>query len=98
MDENYEVLNTGKCYKRVTRGGEEGRSPLPIFQNLEKSILILGKNALIVVIYGLNFSFKIQFLKVFRIKYRRFFPAGSFFPIVHNCLSKCPNSKKTPLP
>ena len=30
-----------------------------LLQNLENIILILGKNALIVVNYGLNFSFKI---------------------------------------
>ena len=37
------------------------------------------ENALIAVIYGLNFSFKVQFLKVSRIKSRRFFSAGPFF-------------------
>ena len=48
---------------RVTRGGRGEVSPA-LFRNLEKSALILGKNALITVIYGLNFSFKMQLLRV----------------------------------
>ena len=48
---------------RVTRGG--GREVYPaLFQKLEKSALIWGKNALIVVIYGQNFSFKMKSLRV----------------------------------
>ena len=35
---------------------------------MEKSVLILGKNALIWVIHGLNFSFKMEFLRVSRRK------------------------------
>ena len=38
--------------------GGGGRSLLPFFQKLEKSALIFKKHAMIVVIYGLNFSFK----------------------------------------
>ena len=53
--------------RRVTRGGRGGVSPT-LFQKLGKSALILGKNALIVVIYGLNFSIKMQFLRVSRKK------------------------------
>ena len=44
----------------------------------KKNALILGKNALIVVICGLNFSFKIKFLRLSRRKNRRFFSAGPF--------------------
>ena len=55
-------------FRRVTRGGRRGRSPPAFFQKLEKSALILGKTALIVVIYRLNFSFKMQFLRVSRNK------------------------------
>ena len=47
-----------------------------------KSDLVLGKNNLIVVIYGLNFSFKIQILRVFRRKKQRFFHAGQDLFIV----------------
>ena len=55
-------------------------------RQLEKSVLILGKNALITVIYGWNSPFKKQFLRVsWKKKTRRFFSAG-------------PNSMKTPLP
>ena len=53
----------------VTRRGR-GRSPLPLFKNWKKGALILRTNALIVVIYGLEFSFKMQFLRVFRRKNR----------------------------
>ena len=48
-------------------------STLP-FSKIGKSALILVKNTLIVVIYGLNFSFKIQLRKS-----RRFFLVGPFF-------------------
>ena len=40
-----------KVYRRVTRGGRGEVSPT-LFQKLEKSALILGKNALIVSILG----------------------------------------------
>ena len=46
-------INLQACNVRGEGGG------LPhLFQKFEKSALILGENALIVVIYGLNFSFK----------------------------------------
>ena len=49
--------------KRVTRGG--GREVYPaLFKKKKKSALIWGKNALIVVIYGQNFSFKMKSLRV----------------------------------
>ena len=51
------------------------------------------KNALIVVIYGLNFSFKMQFLIVSN----NFSVRRLLFRVVHDSLPKCPNSKKTPL-
>ena len=38
-----------------------------------------GGNAQIKAIYGLNFSFEVQFLKVSSRKHQRFFPAGPFF-------------------
>ena len=47
-------------------------------RKLEKSALIWRKNALIVVIYGYNFSFKMNFLRVSRKKNRRLFPCGAF--------------------
>ena len=50
-----------------------------LFSRFEKSASILAKNALIAVIYGLNFSLKVQFLRVSRRKNRRFFPPGPFF-------------------
>ena len=53
--------------RRVTRGGKGEVSPT-LFQKLKKSVLILGKNALIEDIYGLNFAFKMQFLRVPRNK------------------------------
>ena len=59
-----------------------------LFQKLEKRTLILEKNALIVVIHGLNSSFKVQLLGASRGKDWRF----------SKCLSKCPNPAKAPLP
>ena len=60
----------------VNRGGrgEGGVSPT-LFQKLGKNALILGKNALIALLYGLNFLFKMQFLRVSRKKPGNF-PAG----------------------
>ena len=88
--------------RRATRGGEDGGrgGGIPaLFRKLKKSALIWRKNVLIVVIYGYNFSIKMKFLRVSRGKTRRFFPCGAFLSrVVGECLSKCPNSKKTPLP
>ena len=50
---------------------------------MEKSVLIFGKSALIVVIYVLNLSFKMQFLRVSWRKNLRFFSAGSFFLVLY---------------
>ena len=47
--------------RRVTREGDGGEVSPAIFQNLKKSVLILGKNALTSFIYGFNFSFKMLF-------------------------------------
>ena len=66
--------------KRVTRGGEV---PPALFRKLKKSALIFGENTLIVVIYVLSFSFKMQFLRVSRRKNRRFFPVGPFFLVLY---------------
>ena len=76
-------LSINKCdLGRVTRGGK-GREVSPaLFRKLEKSSPILGKNALIVVIRGLSFSFKLQFLRVRGRKNWKFFPAGLFFLVL----------------
>ena len=59
------VTNRKLCYfvvcRRVTRGGGEAEISPALFQNLKKSALILGKNALIRFIYRFNFSFKMLF-------------------------------------
>ena len=60
----------------VTRRGEV--SPA-LFQKLGKSALILRKNALIAVIPGLNFLFKVQFLKIPGEKTRDFYLWGLSF-------------------
>ena len=76
-------------WRCVTTGGRGEVSPA-LFQKLEKSALILRKNALIVVIYGYNFSFKMRFLRVSREKNRIFFLCGAFLSrVVGECLSKC---------
>ena len=49
-----------------------------VFRKLEKTALILGKNALIAVAYGLNFSFKKQFLRVFMRTIQEIFSCGAF--------------------
>ena len=51
-----------------------------LFQELEKSVLIFGKNAQTVINYGLNSSFKMQFLiKSFQEKKPLIFLCGAFF-------------------
>ena len=45
-----------------------GETSPVLFRKLEKYALILTKNLLPTVIYGLNFSFKVQFLRVSRRK------------------------------
>ena len=60
----------------VTREGS-GRSFL--FRKLEKSALIWGKSTVIAVIYGINFSFKMQFLSFSRRKSRNFSLLGFSF-------------------
>ena len=55
-----------------------GEGVLCPFQELEKRASVFWKNVLIVVIYGLNFSFKMQFLRISRRKGWRFFPTLFF--------------------
>ena len=81
----------------ITTGGGGGGEVSPVlFQKLEKSALICGK---ICRDYGhlwVKFSFKMQFLRVSKQRNQRFFPCRAFlFCVVGECLSKCPNSKKT---
>ena len=83
--------------RRVTRGGMGGGPPCP-FSKVRKSALMLGRKCPDFGHLLVNFSFKKQFLRAFRRNIRRF-PCGTFLSrVVDGCLSKCPNSKKTPLP
>ena len=63
--------------------GEWGEVSPALVKKLDKSALIWRKNALIVVIYGLNFSFKMQFLIVSRRKSQEFFPMAPFFFVLY---------------
>ena len=65
--------------RRATRGVRGEVSPA-LFENWKKNPLHQRKNALIVVIYGYNFSIKMKFLRVSRGK--DFFPAGPFFLVL----------------
>ena len=62
---------------RAQPAGGEGRSPLP-FLKIEKSVLILEKNVLIVFIPGLHFSFNIKFSEHLVEKTTKFLSFGSF--------------------
>ena len=78
--------------------GRGGGFPCP-FSKMGKKCPNWRKNSLIVAIYGYNFSFKMNFLRVSRGKTHKFFPCGAFLSrVVGECLSKCPKLKKTPLP
>ena len=90
--------NSQLTIRRVTRGGEGEVSPA-LFQKLEKSPLICGKKCSDCGHLWVKFSFKMHILRVSRRKNRRFFPCEAFLScVVGECLSKYPNSKKTPLP
>ena len=89
--------------RHVTRDGRRGGGLLYPFSKIEKSALILGKHALIVIICGLNFSFKIQYLRVCRRNIRGVFLAGPFFLVLYVIVDqsaliprKLPCSKKIP--
>ena len=72
------------CYKKVSSAkleGGGGQVSPALFQKLEKSVLILGKNSLIVVVYGVNFTFKTQFLRVCRRK-PEILPCGAYLSCV----------------
>ena len=52
----FNMVTSDRSSRRVTRGGGgrggNGGGLLALFQKLEKSAIIFGENALIVVIYG----------------------------------------------
>ena len=58
-----EIFRDIDAYSATLTGaqlGGEGRTPL-LFLKIEKSVLILERKALIVLIFGLNFPFKKKF-------------------------------------
>ena len=61
----------GFTYRRATREDKGGGVSSALFRKLIKNALVLRKDALIVVIYALNFSFKTKFLRVSRRKNRK---------------------------
>ena len=80
-----------------SKGGKREESPV-VFQRSEKRCSDFRKHSLIFVIYGLNFSFKMQKCS-FHEKKPQIFPCWAFLSrFVHDCLSQCSNSKKTTLP
>ena len=64
-------------------GGGGGKGLPCFFQKIGQKCPNSGKNALIMVIYGLNFSFKMQFLRVSRRKKQRFFATGPFVLVLY---------------
>ena len=77
------LLQLVKELRIKSRG--RGVSPV-LFQKLERTALIFGKNTLIVVIYGLIFSFEMEFLRVSKRKNWRLFRAGPFFLVLHHMI------------
>ena len=66
----------------VTRVRETGEVSPVFYKKLEKSVLILGRNALIAAISGLNFPFKMQFVRVPSRKNQTFFRPRPFFLVL----------------
>ena len=86
------MIETGKLILKqaCNQMGGKGEVSPALFLKLEKSALILGKNALIVVIFVINFSSKVQLLGVSRRKNWRFFPAGPFFFVLQIIIYQYP--------
>ena len=82
------LLITIRCFNR---------SSLLFFENW-KNCSNFGENTLIVVIYALNLSLKCNFYEFPGEKSENFSLRNFLSRVVDNCLSKSPNSKKTPLP
>ena len=75
-----------------------GRSTLLFFKTWKKVSYFCNENALNVVIYGLNFSFTMQFFKTSQEKNLEIFPCGAFLScFAHDYLSKSLKSKKPSL-
>ena len=74
------LVNKGILYFLITTGawleGEVGEVSPALSWKLGKSALILRKSVLILVIFGLNFSFKMQFLSLSSRKNLKFFLFG----------------------
>ena len=94
----HNAVNTTKQHRRVTRGGRGGGLPCPFSKNgkkcpnLEKKCPNCGQLWLKFLVWNAAF-------KSFQAKNRTFFPGGAFLSrAVVECLLKCPNSEKTPLP
>ena len=66
----------------VTRVRETGEVSPVFYKKLEKRVLILGRNALIAAISGLNFPFKMQFVRVPSRKNQTFFRPRPFFLVL----------------
>ena len=64
--------------------GEGGEVSPTLFRKLEIGVLIWGKNVLIVAIHGLNFSFKMLFLRVSRRENSKF-SLWSFSSLCYRC-------------
>ena len=89
----------GCCYRRVTSGGGRGEVSPALFQNFEKSALILEKNALIVSILGLISHFKCGFISFQEKKKTYFLPVGLFVHVLQmKCLSNTLIPRKLPWP
>ena len=85
-------------YRRVTRW-RRGRSLSCTFLKIGRKWPVLRKRVLNLVIFGLNVSFKMQFVSLFSRKIPKFLPAWPFnLQFLMKCFSGCYNSKKAPLP
>ena len=96
----FPILRQSLYSKCATSGGEGvGEDPPCPILKIEKSALIQEKSTLSVCIYGLNSPSKCTFKNILEKKAPKFFNAVPFFCISYRKrLSKCPYSRKPPLP
>ena len=84
--------------KHVTRGGRGGALPCP-FSKIGKTCPSLEKKRPNCDYLWVKFPIQNEISKSFQAKNQIFFPGGTTLSrVVGECLSNCPDSKKTPLP
>ena len=90
-----EILNMFSFTSHTTGGGGNGRSPLPFFENREKSFCFWVKDALFKTIYGLSSHLKCCFKSILEKKTQNFSLQDPFLYFVHGTFIEVPLFQET---